>query len=86
MYTLSADMSTKLGETDFGMYQKFSGYRRGNGSKKLSKEQMEFIDDSLPCPHNPDALSKLYLKGESKLKMEEQVARKSSHLIVLNHN
>lgn len=35
---LSADMSAKVGETDFSIYNKFGGYRRGQNTKKLSKE------------------------------------------------
>ena len=82
---LSADMSAKVGETDFSIYNKFGGYRRGQNTKKLSKEQMAQIDDTLPGPHNPSALGELFLKGTSKLLMEEQVARKSSHLMILNN-
>ena len=46
---------------------------------------MSDIDEKLPCPHNPSALSELYLRGESKLKMEEQAARDSFHLLVMNN-
>ena len=38
----------------------------------------------LPCPHDPVELGKLYLEGQSKLKMETDAARRSRHLLVLN--
>ena len=63
--------SERLGQTDFNIYNKFGGYRKGQKTKKLTHEQMIDIEENLPCPHNPDALSELYLKGENKLRMEE---------------
>ena len=71
-------LSAVVGKTDFKMYNKFGGYGKGLGkTTKLSLNQMKAIDKTLPCPHNPDALSELYLKGENKLKLEEHTARKS---------
>ena len=68
------------------MYNKFGGYGKGsNNLNSLSEAQMEMIEKTLPCPHNPEALSKLFLKGENKLKIEEKAARKSQHLLVLNN-
>ena len=47
---------------------------------------MQEIEESLPCPHDPIVLSQLFLKGTSKLNLEETAARKSQHLLVLNNN
>ena len=38
----------------------------------------------MPCPHDPSALSVLSVEGQSKLKMEVDAAKKSSHLVVLS--
>jgi len=46
-----------LGSTNFSLYNKFVGYRRGQKTKKLTKDQMKGIEETLPCPYNPDALS-----------------------------
>lgn len=74
------------GKTNFGLYDRYLGYRPGLLKKKLSKEQQREIEETVPCPHDPVVLSQLFLKGKSKLKMEESVARKSAHLLVLNNN
>ena len=46
------------GRTDFNMYGRFGGYGNGASTKnRLSETQMEAIERTLPCPHDPDALS-----------------------------
>ena len=52
----------------------------------MTDEEKKRIEKALPCPHDPDALKGLFLKGENKLKMEEEAARNSNRLINLNHD
>lgn len=86
--TSTATLSpTPVGEIDFDLYEKVSGNRRiTSPAKGLSREMKSRVEKALPCPHNPDSMSKLFLEGQSKLKMEVEVAKKSKHFLILNNN
>lgn len=76
-----------FGQTDMSLYQNvFAGYRNKGQKNCLSIDQLNQIESVLPCPHNPNTLSHLYLEGKSKLQLEANVAMKSSHLVVLNQS
>ena len=72
--------------TDYTMYNKFSGYHGNRNQNPLSTEQLKDIESVLPCPHNPSSQSFLYLKGESKLKLEAESAKRNMKLYMLNKN
>ena len=70
-------------QTNFNLYERAKGFR-DTDCKRLSVEDQEIIENALPCPHDPEQLGQLFLKGENKLKMEVEAARKSQNFIVLN--
>ena len=70
--------------TDFQLYNRAAGYRSRKSQIELTVEEKKRIEKALPCPHDPSALSGLFLQGRNKLQMEEEVARKSHRLVNLN--
>ena len=46
---------------------------------------MSQLEDILPCPYDPTAQSVLSLKGENKLKLEAESAKRSQEFFVLNN-
>ena len=66
------------------MYDRAAGYRSRKSQSKLNSEQKKRIEKVLPCPHDPVSLSGLYLTGQNKLRLEEDVARRNNKLLNLN--
>lgn len=52
-----------VGTTDRALYERESGYRFGKGKPRISDLDFQAIESVLPCPHNPESLSELYLEG-----------------------
>ena len=80
---LNQNSNSTIGKTDISLYQKIGSLSRSR-KNFLSRDQLDQIESVLPCPHDPQSLSHLYLEGKSKLKLEANAAKKSSHLVVLN--
>ena len=80
---LNQNSNSTIGKTDISLYQKIGSLSRSR-KNFLSRDQLDQIESVLPCPHDPQSLSHLYLEGQSKLKLEANAAKKSSHLVVLN--
>ena len=68
------------------MYDRMSGYRGNINSDPLTAEQLHQIESVLASPHNPAAQEMLYLKGESKLRLEAAAAKRNKRLYVLNRH
>ena len=47
---------------------------------------MGWLEDVLPCPYDPAAQSVLSLKGENKLKLEADSAKRNTEMFVLNND
>ena len=77
-------MSSPQGKTDRELYERVNGKKHGNLSTRMSEHQFSAIESVLPCPHDPNTLSELFLEGKSKLVMEAEAAKRSKHLLILN--
>ena len=53
--------------TDFQLYNRAAGYRSRKSQIELTVEEKKRIEKALPCPHDPSALSGLFLQGRNKL-------------------
>ena len=51
----------ELSTTDFKLYNRTAGFRFRKSQVELTKEEKKRIEKVLPCPHDPHALSGLYL-------------------------
>ena len=51
----------ELSTTDFKLYNRTAGYRFRKSQIELTKEEKKRIEKVLPCPHDPHALSGLFL-------------------------
>ena len=59
---LNQNSNSTIGKTDISLYQKIGSLSRSR-KNFLSRDQLDQIESVLPCPHDPQSLSHLYLEG-----------------------
>ena len=71
-------------ESNHGIYNRYSGFRKRKSQEPLNSTLLNELEKVLPCPHDPTAQSVIALKGENKLLLEAESAKRSQELLVLN--
>ena len=62
------------------------GARIRRSQEPLTDKQIGWLEDVMPCPYDPAAQSVLSLKGQNKLMLEADSAKRNAELFVLNND